>query len=63
MSFFIIKLNFIVYASPVGKNDNTEPTNKDNQQIKTKTKKYKWEFSSAASFYFEPEVYEKEKHS
>lgn len=51
----------MVYACPLAKNENSKETTEENQQIKTKTKKYKWEFSSAASFYFEPEVYEKNK--
>ena len=49
LSFFIINLNFVVYASPAVKNDNTEEINKDNQQIVTKENKYNWEFSSAVS--------------
>jgi len=49
ISFFIVNLNLKVYASSVRKNDNTEETNKDNQQIMTQEKKYKLEFSSAVS--------------
>jgi len=48
ISFFIINLNFIVYASPRGKNENAKEITEKNQQIKTK-KKYNWEFSIAAS--------------
>ncbi len=51
----------MVYASPVVKNENSKEITGENQRIKKKTKKYNWEFSSAASFYFEPEVYEKDK--
>ena len=61
ISFFIINFNFIVSANPIVKNENSEEITEENQQIKTKAKKYKWEFSSAASFYFEPEVYEEDK--
>ncbi len=61
ISFFIINLNFMVYASPRGKNENAKEITEKNQRIKTKTKKHKWEFSTAASLYFEPEVYEKDK--
>jgi len=61
MSFFIINLSVMVRASPITKNENSKETTEKNQHIKTKTKKYKWEFSLAASFYFEPELYEKDK--
>jgi len=49
ISFFIVNLNLKIYASPEGKNDNTEEINKDNQQIMTKENIYNWEFSSAVS--------------
>ena len=49
ISFFIVNLNLKVYASSVRKNDNTEETNKDNQQIMTQEKKYKLEVSTAVS--------------
>ena len=61
ISFFIINSSLMVRANPIVKNENSKEITEENQQIKTKTKKYKWEFSSAASFYFEPEVYEKDK--
>ena len=61
MGFFIINLSVMAYASPIAKDENPKKTTEENQQTKTRTKKYRWEFSSAASFYFEPEVYEKDK--
>ena len=57
ISFFIINLNFMVYASPRGKNENAKEITEKNQQIKTKTKKYKWEFSTAASLDINRELY------
>ena len=61
LSLFILNFTIFSHASPEEKNENAKEITEKNQQIKTKTKKYKWEFSTAASLYFEPEVYEKDK--
>ena len=60
-SLFIFNFAILSHASPEGKNENAKEITEKNQQIKTKTKKYKWELSTAVSLYFEPEVYEKDK--
>ena len=57
LSLFILNFTIFSHASPEEKNENAKEITEKNQQIKTKTKKYKWEFSTAASLDINRELY------